>query len=188
MRVAPSEIRTVRTCLRRLREDDFPRFAQMNADPEVMRHFPRVWTLEESRTSFQRINAEFDEKGFGVYALEVNSTFAGVVGLSTVTFQSWFTPCVEMPWRLLPEHWGRGLATEAATAVASMAFRQLSLDAVFAFTVPANRRSVRVMEKVGMKQCQPPLFDHPGVDNPEFRQHVLYCAKRSWWELDEAEL
>jgi RimJ/RimL family protein N-acetyltransferase len=174
---APSEILTSRTRLRRLCEGDLPAFARMNADPEVMRYFPKPWTAEESNSVFRRIHASFDEKGFGIYAVEVNSAFAGVVGLSTPSFQSWFTPCTEILWRLPTEFWGRGLASEAARTVLQMAAQSLALDEVFAFTVPANRRSIRVMEKIGMVPCDPLRFDHPGVEDPRFRQHLLYKAK-----------
>src|SRR5690348_11032154 len=101
MRTAPPEILTPRARLRRLCEDDFADFTSMNADPQVMRYFPKPWTAEESRDAFDKVNTEFDQRGFGIYALEVEQQFAGVVGLSVPSFQSWFTPCVEILWRLL---------------------------------------------------------------------------------------
>ena len=176
MGIAPSEILTPRTRLRRLREDDFPGFARMNEDPEVMRYFPRPWTAEESDAAFQWINASFDERGFGIYAVEVCSTFAGVVGLSTPSFHSWFTPCVEILWRLQTDFWGRGFASEAAGTVLNMAVDSLLVDKVFAFTIPKNLRSIRVMEKLGMVPCEPLYFDHPGVDDPNCKQHLLYSV------------
>lgn len=177
MGIAPSEILTPRIRLRRLREDDFPAFARMNEDPEVMRYFPDLWTAEASRAAFQWINTSFDERGFGIYAVDVSSEFAGVVGLSTPSFQSWFTPCVEILWRLRTEFWGNGFASEAAAMVLKMANHSLSLDEVFAFTVPQNLKSIRVMDKLGMMPCNPRLFDHPGVQAPKLKQHLLYSAK-----------
>ena len=149
----------------------------MNADPAVMRFFPTPWTAGESRAAFDRANAEFDERGFGVYALEVDSAFAGVVGLSVPSFAAWFTPCVEILWRLRPEFWGRGLASEAARAVLDMAAEALALKDVYAFAVSQNRASVRVMEKIGMTPCDPPSFDHPAVDDPGLKSHLLYRAR-----------
>ena len=177
MRIAPQEIITATARLRRLSEADFPGFARMNADPDVMRYFPRPWTAEESRAAFDEVNAEFGERGFGVYALEADGQFAGVVGLSVPSFQSWFTPCVDILWRLQPEFWGRGLASEAAAAVLKMAADSLLLEKVFAFAVAQNRGSIRVMEKIGMTACDPPRFDHPGVEDPKLRQHVLYSVR-----------
>jgi RimJ/RimL family protein N-acetyltransferase len=177
MGTAPSEILTPRMRLRRLREDDFPAFAQMNQDPEVMRYFPEPWTAEKSRAAFQWINTTFDDNGFGIYAVEVGAEFVGVVGLSTPSFECWFTPCVEILWRLRAEFWGKGFASEAASAVLRMAEHSLSLDEVFAFTVPQNLKSIWVMEKLGMTQCNPRFFDHPGVQDPNLMRHILYSAK-----------
>lgn len=177
MAAAPQEILTPRSSLRRLREADFAEFARMNAHPEVMRYFPRPWTTEESRAAFDQADAEFDQRGFGIYALEVDAHFAGVVGLSVPSFQSWFTPCVEVLWRLHPEFWGRGLATEAAAAVLKMAAGSLTLPEVFAFAVAQNRRSLRVMEKIGMAPCKPSCFDHPDVHDPGLKQHFVYSVQ-----------
>ena len=177
MESAPTEIVTARACLRRLLEEDFPAFALMNADPDVMRYFPKLWSTDESRQAFDRVNADFDARGFGVYAVEVDARFAGVVGLSVPSFQSWFTPCVEILWRLRTEFWGRGLASEAAAAVLKMASESLPFETVFAFAVEANRASVRVMEKIGMAPCDPPTFEHPEVDDPALKRHLLYGAR-----------
>jgi len=176
MESAPTEIVTARACLRRLREEDFPAFARMNADPEVMQYFPKLWNADESRRAFDRVSADFDVRGFGVYALQVEATFAGVVGLSVPSFESWFTPCVEILWRLRTEFWGSGLASEAAAAVLKMASESLPLETVFAFAVEANGASVRVMEKIGMAPCDPPTFEHPEVDDPALKRHLLYSV------------
>lgn len=165
--------------MRRLREDDFPAFAQMNSDPEVMRYFPNPWTCEESRAAFERIDIHFQECGFGVYAVEVSSSFAGIVGLSRPEFESWFTPCVEILWRLQTGFWGCGLATDTAAAVLKMARGTLSISEVFAFAVPENLRSLRVMDKLGMMPCTPPAFDHPKVSDPKLKRHLVYSAKPS---------
>jgi RimJ/RimL family protein N-acetyltransferase len=174
MRATPSEIWTERALLRRLDSGDLAEFAKMNADADVMRFFPNPWTLDESRAVLQRINSAFDERGFGIYAVEFESHFAGVVGLSIPSFRSWFTPCVEVLWRLQTCFWGKGLAPETARAVLSMAFSTLLLPEVFAFTVPENRQSIRVMQKLEMKQHEPAFFDHPAVEAPALKRHVLY--------------
>lgn len=177
MRIAPAELLTPRTRLRRLCIADLPAFARMNAHPEVMRFFPAPWTAEESRAALERAKAEFDQRGFGVYALEVDGVFAGIVGLSIPSFAAWFTPCVEILWRVQPEFWGRGFASEAARAVLAMAAESLALQEVFAFAVAQNKASIRVMEKVGMMPCDPPSFDHPAVEHTSLKQHLLYRAR-----------
>jgi RimJ/RimL family protein N-acetyltransferase len=179
MRAAPAAISTARALLRRLNSGDLAEFARMNADADVMRFFPNAWTFDQSRAVHQMINSGFDERGFGIYALEFESQFAGVVGLSIPSFQTWFTPCVEILWRLQTCFWGQGFSTEAAKAVLSMAFSTLLLPEVFAFAVPENRQSIRVMEKLGMKPHKPAFFDHPLIETPALKRHILYHVEPS---------
>jgi len=93
-------------------------------------------------------------------------------------FEAPFTPCVEIGWRLGAEFWGQGLATEGARAVLRFGFDELKLPEIVALTVPANRRSRRVMEKIGMT-CNPAddfEHPHPPPGHP-LRPHVLYRAR-----------
>src|SRR5437762_1345057 len=95
-------------------------------------------------------------------------------------FEARFTPCVEIGWRLAAECWGRGLATEGASAVADYAFKNLSLDEIIATTVPANTRSRRVMEKLAMTHNPANDFDHPLLpEGHRLRRHMLYRLRRT---------
>jgi hypothetical protein len=87
--------------------------------------------------------------------------FAGFVGLSIPRFEAPFTPCIEIGWRLAAEHWNRGYATAGARAALAFAFDALQVEEVVSFTVPANLRSRRVMEKIGMVHSPGDDFDHP---------------------------
>jgi RimJ/RimL family protein N-acetyltransferase len=82
---------------------------------------------------------------------------------------------VEIGWRLAAEYWGQGLATEGARALVRYGFETLFLQEIVSFTVPANRKSRRVMEKLGMT-CNPADdFDHPRLwEGHPLRRHVLY--------------
>jgi RimJ/RimL family protein N-acetyltransferase len=82
---------------------------------------------------------------------------------------------VEVGWRLSREQWGRGYATEGARAALSFGFETLTLGEIVSFTVPANLRSRRVMQRLRMTHDPADDFDHPGlpVDHP-LRRHVLY--------------
>jgi RimJ/RimL family protein N-acetyltransferase len=173
---APSEISLRSGRLRRMMADDLTPFVEMNADQRVMEFFQRPWTFEESNATFTRIEAEFSKRGFGVYALEVSGEFAGVVGLLVPSFEAHFTPAVEVLWRLVPAFWGRGLATEAARAVLDMAFETLDLVEIVAFATVQNTRSIRVMERLGMRRDREPFFDHPDLPGHHLQQHVLYRA------------
>jgi RimJ/RimL family protein N-acetyltransferase len=88
-------------------------------------------------------------------------------------------PAVEIGWRLAFEHWGKGFATEGARAARRHAFETLKLEEVVSFTVPANLRSRRVMEKLGMSHNPADDFDHPRLPaGHPLRRHVLYRIKR----------
>lgn len=180
-RSLPAEIRTSRLLLRRWIAEDREPFAALNADPRVMEHFPAALSREESDATAARIDAHFEEHGFTFWALEVPgvAAFAGFVGLVVPRFQAHFTPCVEIGWRLAAEHWGRGYATEAARAALTFGFESAALAEIVALTVPDNRRSIRVMEKIGMTRNPADDFDYPGMpEGHPLRRHVLYRIAR----------
>jgi RimJ/RimL family protein N-acetyltransferase len=173
----PRELTTERLLLRRWLPSDRRPFAQLNADPRVMEHFPAPLTRDESNRMVQRIEAQFERHGFSLWALEVPGVvdFAGFVGLLIPSFEAPFTPCVEIGWRLAFEHWGKGYAPEAARAVLRFAFEQAGLDEVLSFTAACNTRSRRVMEKIGMRYDAADDFDHPNLPaGHRLERHALY--------------
>jgi ribosomal-protein-alanine N-acetyltransferase len=188
MTTAPIELRSARLILRRWTPSDRPVFGDMNADPVVMEFFPSTMTRAESDATMQRIEDHFDAEGFGLWAIEVESTgtFAGFVGLLSATFEAPFTPAVEIGWRLRSDQWGHGYATEAARKALADGFVRLGLDEIVSFTAAINQRSRRVMERLGMQRDAADDFDHPAVaEASPLRPHVLYRLTRSDWELDE---
>lgn len=175
------EIHTARLRLRRWLPADRAAFAAINADPRVMEHFPAPLSPGESDALADRIEAHFDRHGFGFWALEIPDVapFAGFVGLAVPGFEAPFTPCIEIGWRLAAAHWDRGYATEAASAAVSFGFETLALDEIVAFTVPANARSRRVMERIGMAHDPAGDFDHPAVPaGHPLARHMLYRIAR----------
>lgn len=154
----------------------------MNADPMVMEYFPAPLSRQESDRLADHIEAHFERHGFGLWAAELRTTgeFIGFIGLAVPGFEAAFMPCVEIGWRLDAAHWGKGLATEGAQAVVRHAFDVLQLDEIVSFTVPANVRSRRVMEKLGMTHDPRDDFDHPHLPlGHPMRRHVLYRLKRA---------
>ncbi|MEV0969915.1 GNAT family N-acetyltransferase [Microtetraspora glauca] len=168
-------IETERLVLRRWQEKDREPFAALNADPEVMEYFPATLTRERSDALADRVAAEFDDCGFGLWAVELSGTFIGFTGLSVPRFTAHFTPCVEIGWRLARSAWGHGYATEAARAALRHGFGELGLKEIVSFTAKQNMRSQRVMERIGMTRDPEGDFDHPALaeDSP-LRRHVLY--------------
>jgi len=174
-------LRTERLILRRWRNADRELFAEMNADPRVMEHFPALLSRAESDALVDWAEAHFEEHGFGPSAAELKDTgeFIGFIGLSVPRFEAMFTPCVEIGWRLAAEYWGRGLATEGARAVLDHAFALHGLKESVSFTTVGNVRSRKVMEKLGMTHDAADDFDHPSVpEGHALRRHVLYRLRR----------
>src|SRR4051794_26778761 len=168
-------MRTQRLVMREWRESDREPFAELNADPEVMRHFPEPLSREQSDAFADRIQTGFQERGWGLWALEVDGEFIGYTGLQPVSFEAHFTPAVEVGWRLARGAWGHGYASEAARAAAAFAFAELELDELVSFTVPQNTRSRAVMERIGMTHDPSDDFDHPRIPaGHAMHRHVLY--------------
>jgi RimJ/RimL family protein N-acetyltransferase len=169
MTVAVS-LRTARLLLRPWRDEDVAAFGELNADTAVMEYLSVLPDWPE------RARAHWEEHGFGQWVVEIPniSGFIGVVGLNTISYPAHFTPAVEVAWRLAQAHWGRGYATEAAHAALNYGFDQLGLTEIVATTVPANWRSRRVMERLGMTRAPEDDFDHPRVADGPLKRHVLY--------------
>lgn len=175
---------TERLILRRWRSEDLEPFAAMNADPVVMEYMPARLSAAESVALIERIEAGFNANGYGLWAVEVASeaSFAGFVGLSPVDLDVPFAPAVEVGWRLARAFWGRGIATEAASAAVAFGFRERGLVQIVSFTAAGNLRSRGVMRRIGMRRDSREDFDHPllTAGDPLLR-HVLYRMDRARW-------
>lgn len=172
-----AELETARLSLRRWEREDREPFAVLNADPEVMEYFPATLSRAESDALADRIEADIERRGFGLWAVEVRdgAGFIGFVGLDVPSFEADFTPAVEVGWRLARHAWGHGYATEAARAALAHGFGSLGLGEIVAMTAVGNRRSRAVMERLGMTCDGGDDFEHPGVPpGHRLRPHVLY--------------
>lgn len=182
--MAEIELHTPRLRLRGWCTADLRGFAALNADPEVMRHFPGVMSRAQSDAMARRIQAHFALHGFGQWVLERREQpgLIGVLGLQQVGFEAAFTPAVEIGWRLQRAHWRQGYALEAAEAVLAHAFDVLLLHEVLAFTVPANLPSQGLMQRLGMQHQVKQDFEHPLLPpGHPLRRHVLYRLSRANW-------
>jgi RimJ/RimL family protein N-acetyltransferase len=144
--------------------EDADAFAAMNADPDVMRYIPpfRPLTRAESDELLRRIAGEWDRHGNGLWAmdlLEGDRRCIGFAGLAVPAFLPAVLPAIEVGWRLAPEWWGRGLATEAGRASVTHARDELRLASVVSIIDEHNTASLRVAEKLGMRRGRDRL--HP---------------------------
>ncbi|WP_244298412.1 GNAT family N-acetyltransferase [Micromonospora cremea] len=154
--------------LRGWRNDDLDSLAAINADPEVMRYIMdgSVRDRRQSADGLQKMIANWQERGYGLFAVEVRETgvFVGWAGLAVPDFLPEVMPAVEIGWRLDRRSWGHGYATEAATAALRFGFLDRGLDRIISVRHVDNDRSARVMEKLGLTR----EFDTvvPGHEQP----------------------
>lgn len=175
---------TARLRLRGWRDADRAPHAALNADPEVMRHFPSTLSRAASDRLVDAIVEGWAANGYGLWAVErlADGRFIGFTGLARPSFEAPFVPAVEVGWRLARDAWGHGFATEAARAALEFGFEDIGLTEIVSFTTPANVRSRAVMERLGMTHDPADDFDHPKLpDGHRLRRHVLYRLAREDW-------
>lgn len=161
--------------LRQWQDNDLEPFAAMNADAEVMRFYPKTLNPAESQEAWLRMRTALDQRGWGMWAVEVDGALAGCTGLFEPKFTAHFTPCIEIGWRFRREYWGRSIAYASALAVQAFAFENLKVPELLSWTAVINRRSQRLMERLGLVRNERDDFLHPSLP-PEspLRPHVLY--------------
>lgn len=157
------------------KKEDLNDFALINADPAVMRHFPKVLSIEETADLIERLQKLFDEHGYCYYATEVLATkeLIGFIGINYQSYESSFSPGTDIGWRLKQSSWGKGYATEGAVRCLEHAFQDLKLEKVFAVCTIANSPSENVMKKIGMTKKG--IFNHPKLKEfPSYEKCVWY--------------
>lgn len=171
-------IETERLILRHWKEEDRKPFAEMNGNPNVMKYFPSTLSTEESSAFVDRINSEFEETGYGLYAVETKDTgeFIGYVGFHRFTFDAPFSPNWEIGWRISDKFWHKGYATEAATACINYAREKKMCNTLYSFTAVPNIPSENVMKRIGMSYEM--TFMHPKLPHGHrLKEHKLYSFK-----------
>jgi RimJ/RimL family protein N-acetyltransferase len=170
-------VRTQRLVLRPFTDVDRAAFAELNADPRVVELLGSSASRGESDAMIDRFSAEMTREGWGFWAVEVadGAPFIGMVGLHRMSAAMPIAPGVEVGWRLHPDHWGKGYATEAAAASLDYGFGVGGVDEIVAFTTTLNVRSQAVMTRLGMTRDRGGDFDHPLLpESSPLRRHVLY--------------
>ncbi|WP_415718193.1 GNAT family N-acetyltransferase [Maridesulfovibrio sp.] len=177
------KFRTERLILREWHNSDYPIFARINADPDVMRYFPAILSEEESNANADIISALIEKRNWGFWAVEIPdiAPFIGFVGLHVPSVTLPFSPCVEIGWRLDKKFWGYGYATEAANFALKYGFVELNLGEIVSFTSEKNIPSQAVMNRLGMR-FDDDGFEHPSVPvGSPLRKHVLYRISQEDW-------
>jgi RimJ/RimL family protein N-acetyltransferase len=173
-----------RLVLRRWTDADREAFAQINADPEVMRYRLRPLSRQDSDKLLDAIEACFDENGFGQWAVQrtADDRLIGFIGLEMASEDMPFRPLVHIGWHLAVDAWHYGYATEGAAAVLDFAFDEVGLSEIVAHTNARNERSQAVMRRLGMRHDPADDFDGPWYPSEhEHRRFVLYRLTATEW-------
>lgn len=174
-------IGTERLILRNWKPSDLAPWAAMNADPEVMEHFPATLSRAEAEAVAHSLQSAIDHQGWGFWAVERrdDGAFLGFTGLKAVPERVPFAPAVEIGWRMARHAWGAGYASEAARAALAHGFEVLKLPRIVSFTATTNLRSQAVMERIGMTRRPDLDFDHPALPRGHrLEQHVVWASER----------
>lgn len=163
-------LETDRLVLRRMSVDDAEFELRLLNEPSFLRFIGDrgVRTLEDARAYILKGPVDMYERlGFGLYLAELKEEGVpiGICGL----VKRDFLEDVDIGFAFLPEFWGQGYASEAASAVMEHAKGALGLKRIVAITNPENHSSVRLLEKLGLK------FDRmirATADGPQIRLFV----------------
>lgn len=164
-------VETERLRLREYTESDAEAFYRLNSDPAVMRFVgdALVESVEKAREIIRAYPmADYSTHGFGRWACVLRES-EEVIGFAGFKFLP-ETGEVDLGYRLLTAHWGRGLATEACRAVIRHGFETLMFSEITALVVPANIASARVLEKSGLTRTG--MVDYRG------RKVMRYAMQR----------
>ncbi|WP_457866816.1 GNAT family N-acetyltransferase [Salegentibacter sp. F14] len=156
-------------------QNDLTEFSKINADLEVMEHFPKPLTKAETAEFIDRLKKHYQKYGFNYFATEIleSGEFIGYIGLAYQDYKTDFTPAVDIGWRLKKSVWGKGFATEGAMTCLEFAFEKLNLEHVISTCTEKNSKSENVMKKIGMEKIGE--FKHPKLkDHPEYENCICY--------------
>lgn len=154
---------------------DLDEFVKLNSDKEVMEYFPELLSKKKVVDLIEKLKHHFKKNGFTYYATEVLETkeFIGMIGLAHQKYKTIYTPAIDIGWRLKKSAWGNGYATEGAKRCLEYAFNELNIQKVIAVCTVHNKKSEKVMQKIGM--VKKGSFMHPEVSMyPEYQHHFCY--------------
>lgn len=151
-------LETARLRLREFARHDLDQLAEMVADEEQIRFYPRPRTEAEASASIERNLALYESLGFGFWLIESGiSDFLGYCGIRPLTIDK--SEEIEMGWHIRKAVWGQGIATEGAAACRDLAFTRFGIDRLVATIDPAHAASLRVATKIGMTTERQAVID-----------------------------
>ncbi len=173
-------IGTERLLLRPWRDADGPEFVRVTNTPAVMAHLGGVREPYDGRVLAAGQQALQAEHGccFWIVERRADGALLGFCGLEPDGVGP-FDGDIEIGWRLRADAWGQGYALEAARASLAWGWANLRVPRIHAMTVPANLRSRRLMERLGMARRPELDFDHPAFpEGHPPRAHIVHALDR----------
>ena len=170
-------IQTERLILRTFKTEDASAYFHINQDPKVLEFLLGPLTISQVNDFIAAKQTHQEKFGYSLWAtcLKQTGELIGFIGLNYTDWESSFTPAVEVGWRLGSQYWGKGYATEGAKASLDYGFKKCGLKEIISFTVPANLRSIGVMEKIGLKRDFNGDFMHQKLPSHlKLSHHILY--------------
>jgi len=164
-------------------KSDLTEFAKINADLEVMKHFPKPLTEIETAAFIDRLKNHYIKHGFNYFATEIleSGELIGFIGLAFQDYKTDFTPAVDIGWRLKKGVWEKGYATEGAKKCLELAFNELNLEKIISTCTEKNSKSENVMKKIGMEKMG--VFKHPKLkEYPEYEKCICYGINKNMWQ------
>lgn len=142
-------LETPRLLLREMRPADVESLHRLFSDPLLMRFWP-PFTRAETEACVEVNRRRYAQDGFGLWAITLKGSDEAIGDCGLVRHNVEGSMETGIGWHLLREHWGQGIATEAAHASRDYAFDQQGMERLVASIHPDNRASRRVAEKIGM--------------------------------------
>ena len=166
--------KTERLGIRNWKETDIPPFAKMGQDKAVMEFFPSLLTEEGSINFIQRMQKQFDKKGYAYLAVDIleSDEFIGMIGISDQTYNKDLGDFIDIGWRLKQSAWGNGYATEGAKGWLDFAFKEFDIKQIYSVASLLNVNSENVMKKLGLNKIGE--FDHPKIPQEHLKRCCLY--------------
>lgn len=161
---APEYLTTPRMRGESVRAEHLDGLARIAGHRDFGRTMGGVRSREQVAADIARFAAHWETLGFGLWSFFIGDELLARGGLMPADIDG--QPAIEVAWGVHPDHWGQGLGTEIGAASLTVAWRDLRLSEVVAFTLPHNAPSRRVMEKLGMTHTGDTV--HAGLP------HVLY--------------
>ena len=149
---------TPRLKLVKVTDRDVDRIFLLAGNEKVMKFFPKVLNYEDTQQMIQKIFHQYAEYGYCFWKvlLKPGDQFIGIAGLLHQEIDN--KPETEISYRMLPEHWKKGYATEAAKACKQYAETKLGIKRLISLIHPQNDASIRVANKLGAKRTKSTVF------------------------------